>query len=206
MPTTNDQNKLAQFNEFFIIDKKFNVNIHKINNKLQNFEQFITKMPLPFKLASDVNVIDQSALRSIKSLSNVAKQLSDFLNFQSQKITLLTNYILSQQDDEQYRYQGIKFGGGGIIFTAKTAFALNELLEVKLFLLDDNCAVYCCGEVIAINEVTLNEEKSFEHQVIFHFIREEDRELLVKASLHEQSKQLQSLAKQRHNASQENSN
>ena len=206
MPTTNDQNKLAQFNEFFIIDKKFNVNIRKITHELQSFEQFIDQMPQPFKLASDVNVIDQSALRSIKSLSSVAKQLTDFLNFQSQKITLLTYYILSQQDDKQYRYQGIKFGGGGIVFMAKTAFTLNELLELKIFLLDDNCAVYCCGEVIAVNEATYDEERLFEHQVIFHFIREEDRELLVKASLHEQSKQLQNLAKKRHNASQTNNN
>ncbi len=206
MPTTNDQNKLAQFNEFFIIDKKFNVNIRKITHELQSFEQFIDQMPQPFKLASDVNVIDQSALRSIKSLSSVAKQLTEFLNFQSQKITLLTNYILSQQDDKQYRYQGIKFGGGGIVFMAKTAFTLNELLELKVFLLDDNCAVYCCGEVIAVNETTYDEEKLFEHQIIFHFIREEDRELLVKASLHEQSKQLQNLAKKRHNASQTSNN
>lgn len=205
MPTTTDQTKLAQFTEFFIIDKKFNVNIHKITDKLQSFEQFIAKMPQPFKLASDVNIIDQSALRSIKSLSNVAKQLTEFLNFQSQKITLLTNYILSQQDEEENRYQGIKFGGGGIIFLAKNAFTLNELLEIKIFLLEDNCAVYCCGEVIAVNEVKPpenSEETLFEHQVIFHFIREEDRELLVKASLHEQSKQLQSLAKKRHQDSQ----
>jgi len=33
--------------------------------------------------------------------------------------------------------------------------------------------------------------------VIFHFIREDDREVLVRTSLHEQSKQLQTLAKQR---------
>ena len=35
------------------------------------------------------------------------------------------------------------------------------------------------------------------HKVIFHFIREEDQETLVRHSLHQQSKQLQELAQKR---------
>jgi hypothetical protein len=53
--------------------------------------------------------------------------------------------------------------------------------------------LYCYGEVIAVEA----NNTTFEHKVTFHFIREEDRETLVRNSLHEQSKQLQKLAKLR---------
>lgn len=111
----------------------------------------------------------------------------------------MIGYILSQQDDEEHRYQGVKFGGGGLLFTTKKAFELAQLLEMKIFLLNQNCAVYCYGEVIEIKQ----EEENHLHKVIFHFIREDDREILVRNSLHEQSKQLQLLAQQRNEDSKE---
>ncbi|MEW6992853.1 PilZ domain-containing protein [Colwelliaceae bacterium MEBiC 14330] len=188
------EQKLAQFHEFFAIEHEFSVNIKKLNQAdTTDFEQFMTNMPMPFKLATDMSSIDQSALRTLQGLGNHANQLVSFLNQQAQKIDLLIGYILSQQDEKTNRYQGKSFGGGGIEFSALTPFSIGQLLELKIFLLDNNCAVYCYGEVIA-TEVNA---KIFNHKVIFHFIREEDRETLVRTSLHEQSKQLQKLAKLR---------
>ena len=60
--------------------------------------------------------------------------------------------------------------------------------------------MYCYGEVV---DVILTNEQ-FVHKVIFHFIREEDREVLVRTSLHQQAKQLQKLAKQRDQESKSN--
>ena len=188
------EKKLAKYHEFFSITHQFSINIFPLDaSKVTSFEQFVTNMPTPFKMASDISTIDQAALRPLQGLSGVASQLVDFLNHQSEKINLLMGYILSQQDDEQYRYQGIEFGGGGLLFVAQDSFEVGQLLEMKVFLLTENCAIYCYAEVI---EVTQKEDGSH-HKAIFHFIREEDREVLVRTSLHEQSKQLQMLAKQR---------
>jgi hypothetical protein len=188
------EQKLAKYHEFFSIEHDFSINILPLEpTKVTNFEQFLANMPTPFKMASDMKSIDQSALRPLQALSGVTGQLVEFLNHQSAKIDLLIGYILSQQDDEEHRYQGIKFGGGGLLFTSEKAFKLAELLEIKVFLLNQNCAIYCYGEVIEIQQ----ENESYLHKVIFHFIREDDREILVRNSLHEQSKQLQLLAKQR---------
>jgi len=195
MSTTNNQIKLQQFNEFFSINYPFSVNICQVyQGNLPTYEQFVGQIPMPFKMASEITTIDQAALRPIQGLSGVASQLTDFLNYQSQKIDLLVTYILSQQDDIQHRYCGNRFGGGGIVFSSTTPFTIGNYLEMKVFLLDANCAVYCLGEIIHIEE----QEDDFHHQVIFHYIREEDREILVRTSLHEQSKQLQNLAKKRH--------
>jgi hypothetical protein len=188
------EQKLAQYHEFFAIDHDFSVNITKLNKgDVKDFDEFMTKMPMPFQLATDMSTIEQSALRSIQGLGSEANQLVSFLNQQSQKIDLLITYILSQQDKENQRYQGISFGGGGIKFSAPVKFNIGQLLELKIFLLDNNCALFCYGEVIAVEA----NNTIFEHKVTFHFIREEDREILVRNSLHEQSKQLQKLAKLR---------
>ena len=184
--------KLEQFKEFFSINYEFSVNINKINaQNIPSFETFVEQIPMPFKMATEVSTIDQAALRPIQGLSGVASQLVDFLNYQSQKIELLVGYILSQQDEEKHRFSGHKFGGGGIVFSSNEPFNLNEFLEMKIFLLNSNCAVFCLGEVIQIEA----KEGRFDHQVIFHYLRAKDREILVRASLHEQSKQLKNLSK-----------
>lgn len=191
---TEDKLKLEQFNEFFSIAHEFSINLQAIEQATEHdFEQFIANMPLPFKIASEVATLDHSALRSIQGLTGVANHLVDFLNLQNQKINLLVNYILSQQDEEKSRFKGVKFGGGGIVFTADKAFELQQMLEMKIFLLQENCAVFCYGEVIAVEQL----DNTYHHKVIFHHIRDEDRETLVRTSLHEQSKQLQVLAQQR---------
>ena len=186
------EQKLAQYHEFFAIEHQFSVNIIPIAvTEAKSFEQFIASIPMPFKLATDMSALDQSALRSLQNLGNSASQLVNFLNQQSQKIDLLIGYILSQQDEVQHRYQGLEFGGGGIKFSSNKAFNTGQFLEVKVFLLENNCAVYCYGEVIAVESTN----DLFIHKVTFHFIREEDREVLVRTSLLQQSKQLQKLAK-----------
>ena len=191
------EQKLAQYDEFFSIEHQFSVNIMPIKNtKPLVFDDFISSIPMPFKLATDMSTIDQSALRTLQNLGNSASQLVNFLNQQSQKIDLLIGYILSQQDEAQHRYDGSMFGGGGITFISEKSFDIGQLLELKIFLLDSHCAVYCYGEVIGATAGS-NENKTINYKIIFHFIREEDRETLVRASLHEQSKQLQKLAKLR---------
>jgi hypothetical protein len=188
------EQKLVKYNEFFSIEHDFSINILALDkNKNPTYDEFINNMPTPFKMASDMSSLDQAALRPLQALSGVASKLVEFLNHQSSKIDLLIGYILKQEDDEEHRYQGIKFGGGGLLFTSKKAFELSQLLELKIFLQSENYAVYCYGEVIEIEEIDSN----YLHKVIFHFIREDDREILVRTSLHEQSKQLQALAQQR---------
>jgi len=188
------EQKLIKYNEFFSIEHEFSINISPVeSSKATSYEQFLADMPTPFKMASEMSSIDQAALRPLQGLSGVASQLVEFLNHQSTKIDLLIGYILSQQDDEKHRYQGLKFGGGGLLFTADIAFEVEQLLEMKIFLQNENYAIFCYGEVIEIEQV----QNNYLHKVIFHFIREDDREALVRTSLHEQSKQLQALAQLR---------
>lgn len=203
--------KLAQFDEFFSIEHHFNINVNPVDSK-PSFEQFMQNMPLPFKMASEMVSLDHSALKPLQGInSSNAIQLIEYLNHQSQKIDLLMGYIIKQQDDEALRFQGIKFGGGGLIFTGKSLFTIGQWLELKIFLSDSH-AVYCLGEVIELSHSVSNNDSLDNHspnnkeqntsqlndyKVVFHYINEEDREILVRSSLQEQAKLLQALAKQR---------
>ena len=198
MNRDNTLTKLEQFNEFFTIEHDFNVNVTLLNKeKTYDYQSFINNMPTPFRMASDMATLDQAALRPLQALSGVAGQLVDYLNHQAQKIDLLMGYILSQQVEEAHQYQGMSFGGGGITFSCETSFQLEDFVELKIFIQDENCAVYCYGEIIEVNQ----QEEVSVYKVIFHFIREEDREILVRTSLHKQSEQLKALAKKRQQSS-----
>ncbi|MFD2166065.1 PilZ domain-containing protein [Thalassotalea euphylliae] len=188
------QSKLQQFDEFFSIEHQFNINIRPLEkHEAVSYDHFVANMPLPFKMAAEVMTVDQGALRSIQSLSGVASQLVDYLNHQSHKLDMLVGYILSQQDEPTNRFLGVRFGGGGVIFFSEQPFELQSLLEMKVFLLEENCAIYTAGEVVETTEV----EGGYHHKVVFKYIREEDQEVLVRHSLHQQSKQLQALAQKR---------
>ena len=194
-----NKNKAAKFDEFFSINYPFNINATIIKTDTpENYQAFIYTMPMPFKMASEIITLDQSALRPLQTIGSVAGQLVDYLHHQAQKIDLLVSYILSEQDDEKQRYQGTHFGGGGIIFTSKNNFTVGQFIELKIFLLDDNCAIYCCGEIIS---ASVENDEHTNYKVIYQHIREEDREILVRCSLHQQSKQLQVLAQQRNDES-----
>lgn len=198
----NEQNnfKLNQFNEFFSIKHPFNINAVLLNkNDNTSYTEFLNSMPVAFKLANDINTLDQAALAPLGAISGIAGQLVQYLNHQAQKIDLLVNHILTEQDNLQHRYQGTLFGGGGIEFIHNTSFELNKIIELKIFLAHENCAIYSHAEIINIE----NNENRYHHKAIFRHIRDDDRERLVRSSLHLQSKQLQQLAKERNKQSNE---
>lgn len=198
MTKSDNLQKLEQFNEFFTIEHEFGVNVSLLaKEKTYDYQSFINNMPTPFKMASDMSSLDQAALRPLQALSGVAGQLVDYLNHQAQKIDLLMGYILNQQIEEESHFQGVSFGGGGITFSSESSFNLGEYVELKVFIESDNCAVYCYGEIIEVNK----HENDYQQKVIFHFIRDDDREILVRASLHKQSEQLKALSKKRNQTS-----
>lgn len=186
--------KFSQFEEFFSIEHKFNINIVADNTvPPADYQAFIESMPDAFRVASEIVSIDQSALHSIQELGSHATQLVDYLQHQARKIDLLVGFIIQQQDDEDNRHHGTKLGGGGFTFVSDQSIEEGNFIEAKAFLNHDNHAIYCFLEII---ERTAQNNR-FEYKTIFKFIRDEDRELLVKTSLQLQSKQLQALALKR---------
>jgi hypothetical protein len=199
MTHAKNDDKLSQYNEFFSIAYKFNINITPLTTEqVTNFDDFTQSMPMPFQMASDIELLSQNSVKKTGATSDLPSEVIYLLNLQSKKVDLLMDYLLSQQDDSKCRYKANSFGGGGLSFESDEAFPLNQFLEVKIFMLQRHCAIFCYAEVIEVSPCQGKTGKHV-HKVVFHFIRESDRESLVRYSLKEQSKQLQSLANERNN-------
>ena len=94
--------------------------------------------------------------------------------------------VLQTLDDEAVRFEAIEFGAGGVVINSDKALAIGTLAEVKLFLEEEAAAVFCYGEVIACHPC----ENGYQTSLVYTCIREEDQEVLVRATLHLQTQQL----------------
>lgn len=199
------EEKIEKFNEFFTIKHTVNVNAVPVPDDfvLPNEENLTEHMPYAFRIASDIAHIESQALRSLRNLSDHATELAEFLNHQSHKIDLIMSYVLRQEDHSDHQFQSIEFGGSGLTLKSTEPFPIGSRYELKLFLDVEASAVFCYGEVIKCDKVITDSVTNIETDsacdetpeqynvsLIYTRIREQDQELLVRASLHLQSKQL----------------
>lgn len=197
METLTLEQKLQQFHEFFTIKHKIKVNMKPLGSSysLPSLADLEDHMPYAFRIAGEMSNIETQALRPLRSLGDHASGLADYLNHQSRKIDLMMSYILHQQDEEQHRYDSFEFGGGGVTIISDTEVKIGEVVELKLFLNEEAAAVFCFAEVITCQQ----QDDKYHISLIFTRIREEDQELLVRASLHVQTQQLRARSQKQQN-------
>ncbi len=188
------EQKQAQFHEFFTIKHRLHVNMTCLGEQfsLPELDALDEHMPYAFRIATQMSSLDPQALRNLRNLGEQAKELSEFLNHQARKIDLMMSYILQQQDDPDARYFTTEFGGGGLTLQTESQIAIGEHAQLKIFLSDEAAAVFCFAEVIRCEPI----DERFHTSLIYTRIREQDQELLVRASLHQQTQQLRARAQQ----------
>ena len=71
---------------------------------------------------------------------------------------------------------------------------LKKLLRLKIFVREEASAVYCYGRV---TDIVAEEDRSL-ITVEYALIRDDDRELLIRAGMHEQSRQLKERAEKKY--------
>ena len=189
------EEKQSQFDEFFMMRHALNANVTLLDSDfaLPSTDALESHMPYAFRIAGEMATIEAQALRPLRNLGDHAQSLAEYLNHQARKIDIMMSYILYQQDDEQCRYLTEKFGGGGMVIVSGDEMPIGSLAEIKLFLDHEAAAIFCYGEVITCDRVGNDYHIAF----IFNRIREQDQELLVRASLHLQTLQLRKRAQSR---------
>jgi Tfp pilus assembly protein PilZ len=182
------EQKLEQFHEFFSITHSIKVSMQPLDPSfvLPDVEYLVDHMPYAFQVASEASELDVKALRPLRNLGAHASELVDFLNHQSRKIDLMMSLILQQEEDPKFAYQSYKFGGGGVILVCTEAMKIGQRVELKLFIKEESSAIFCFGEVITCQA----QDDQYHVSLIFTRIREQDQDLLVRASLHLQQANL----------------
>ena len=207
-----DQSQLdqlrEQYHDYFAIEQAVLANIKPLSTPLPTEDFFLTMIPEPFRMASEQATLDRSALKALSQLGDMAEDLAVYLRSQAKKLDMLMRYLLIQQDDPTYRRNTHSFGGSALNFLSEQPLAAGQTLEVKLFLNGTDGAVYFLTTVLdsvlqeqahAITDANEQPQPTAQYliQSVVSRIRDEDREVLVRASLHEQSRQLKTKARLR---------
>jgi len=186
---------VSQEQQFFSIVHPFLVGVEPLapGATLPSEAEFEAMIPMPFKLAAHINHLDTQSLRPLRNLGENAHDLAEFLNFQSKKIDLMMSYILTLGAESQQRLPGTSFGGSNVTYQAPQAIALGQLVQLKIFIEENNCATFCIGRIIDC----VAGQHHFIIDIEIMLINAEDQEQLVRTSLHVQSLQLKERAQLR---------
>lgn len=183
----------TDFQQYFKVEHSIVINIQPKAGQLPTETAFLNSIPEPFLLAGNVGQLNLNALRSLQRLGDLAEELAHYLQQQAKKLDLLLHYVLQQQDQSAYRFTTLSYGGAGLRFVADQPFTPLEVVEVKLFLAENAGAIFCYGQILSCEA----QDQGYAVNVVFKRIRDEDRELLVRASLQQQARQLKLKAEQR---------
>ncbi|MCD9505146.1 PilZ domain-containing protein [Photobacterium phosphoreum] len=182
--------------EYFSVHLGLTINVEPLPNgkSLPNFETFSTEIPPLFRIASECNTLEENAERLLAGFGKEdSKALVTYLSAQNSKINLLLSYVLSQQDNANYRYITETFGASKLSFYSPHNFTVRQNVIVKLFLDHPAAAIYCYAEVVNCSAL----DDRFLIELHYTRLLEDDRDLLIRAALHCQQKLLRQRAQQR---------
>lgn len=186
---------LNEYREYYVIRDFLDINVIALDSTqaLPGEEEFIHQIPHVFRLASDMLVIDQQTMQSLRSLGENAAVIADLFKQQNHKLNVLLGYLLRHEDDPQYRQQAFEYGGAGVGFRTSAPLSRGQLVELKLFIPEQSVAIYSIGEIIDVQPT----DNGYETRALFRRISDADRDQLIKATLHAQSRLLKQRASQR---------
>ena len=178
-------------NDYFLVKHALSINLHPVENDTLPADQlsFEAEIPGPFRMASDLAQADASILAPLKLNGEHTQAIWTYLQAQNQKINTLLGYVLSQQDEPEFRKTTVQFSAGSVVIKKTDNWAIGDHARLKIFLPEESSAIYCYANVSKVDEI--------ECVFTYTLIREQDRELLIRASLHVQSQQLKNRTKQR---------
>lgn len=182
--------------EYFTVHHKMSVNVEPLPDTevLPSYEQFEREIPAPFLVASEfshLDILNDHARAEMKSID--FKYVIDLLDAQNSKLNLLLTFMLSQQDNEQYRYQTLSFGASKFCYSADSALSVGTKVRVKMFIEHPATAIYCYGHV----ESNDKDGDDFLITIKYDLLRDQDEDLLIKAALYQQQKLLRQRSRDR---------
>ncbi|MBD1584752.1 PilZ domain-containing protein [Pseudoalteromonas sp. S16_S37] len=177
------------FEQYFQVDDSNQVNLKEVSSDQvpQTLAELESRIPALFKLTTEMKELDHSMLSPLRNMGDFASELAAFLQAQSRKIDLMMSHILATEQPDEDNIFCDSYGGGGIRFSSEIEYSIGSAFRTKLFLRQEAAAIYCYSEIIAIDKLASDK---FQYTLAFSNIRDEDRELVVRASLHAQTRQL----------------
>ncbi|WP_295902881.1 PilZ domain-containing protein [uncultured Vibrio sp.] len=175
--------------EFFSVQHQMTANVEPLPAEFEfpSDQVFESEIPKPFIVAGEFSQLDQLNDAARVELKNSDfKHVVQLLDTQNSKLNLLLTFMLSQQDESQYRHSTYAFGASQFSYYSSAQLAVKTKVRVKLFLEHPAAAIYCYGEVAEVSET----EQGWDTTIHYRQLRDEDEDLLIRAALYQQQKLL----------------
>ena len=202
----------AEYQEYYAVQDTLEINVIPLpeSASLPSQDLFLQQAPAIFKLASELQVVDASALSQLRSLGPAADVIAEALNQQNRKLTALLSYLLRNEDDPEHRTEAFEYGGAGVGFSSSMPITEGQLIELKMFFPAESAAAYSIAQVVECSPAVPSCEMQTNHstnasasaaeyriRALFKRISDNDRELLIRACMHAQSRLLKKRANAR---------
>lgn len=180
--------------QYFSLPHATHINVEPVTDgSVLDMQQLQREIPPLFQLASEITPLDSSVLRGINHLGEKAEGLVNYLQYQSRKIDAILGFILNQQDLPELRYHTSSLGASGLTFHADSPFQPDTAVRLKIFIPEESLAIYCFAKVTDCEP----QAQGYQIALAYQTIREEDEEILIKATLHLQTRMLKQRADSR---------
>lgn len=176
-------------NDFFTVRAPLKANIKPlpVGAATPSFEDYLAQIPAPFAASSEFSALEQQNDAAHHELNqHNLKHVALLIEQQNSKLNLLLNYLISQQDQAEFRHIATQFGAGEISYRTVHALQQGQLAEIKLFLDLPPAGIYCIGKVSRVEQ----NDDQFDITLRFIHILEEHQDILIKAALYQQQKLL----------------
>lgn len=178
---------------YFSVPCRLPVNIAALAGLDPNCDDasFEAHIPDVFRLAGEVATLDAAGLRSLRAVGDSARELAEHLNLLSRKINAVMGYVLLREDDAANRCHSRRLSAEALWLDEPLPLPEGSAVSIKLFVPEEQLAIYGWGQVAATTA-----EGS---QIRFTRLREQDRELLIRVTLHQQTRLLKARAARKEN-------
>ncbi len=178
--------------EYFTVNHTLKISLETLapDTQLPNEVSFEAEIPDAFKIASQFSSLDNKLSLAYTELTQRdLPHVIELLEAQSSKIDLMIQYFISLQKDDGVGVPLVTthFGASELGFISQSSLPLGSLVRLNIYLDSPSAAIYCYASV---THVKTDEQGQTHVTLSYERIREQDRDLLIKAALVQQQKLL----------------
>ncbi|MCF6281023.1 MAG: PilZ domain-containing protein [Candidatus Polarisedimenticolaceae bacterium] len=183
--------------EFFRLDDKVNLSFKCLTeDEMSNgVKELAFGLTDSLTIMTRMSSITQQLSASLHRIDQRDPDTADYLRALDEKIEILAQtYISKNSDLVEQPTQVVNLSAGGIAFEVEEPVTLQIPLEVKLLLFPTYTGILIYGRVISCDA---SKEGGYQIRVDFEFIRDNDRDALIRHILRKQGESLRRIREER---------
>lgn len=152
----------------------------------QNLEDAANSFTILGKLTS----LSQQMAAQMHRIESSSPEIASYLRSLDKKVELLARAFLAQElGSEDEAGKRVNISAGGLAVGAKEPLKAGTLVEIRLMLLPGMTGILTYGEIVACDKSD-DPAEPYQLRIDFTYIRESDRELLIRHMLRRQGQML----------------